>query len=172
MAPRAACMYSTRTTAQRTHHITGRSPLALAPAPVLLIICWNRNKAKTGTSTCSEVHYVVLYIPYIYSSTCTRKYSTKIVHPTTSVQIPHLEKKLNGNSSASAKAEMGHDTRLRWGWTLVGRYFLACTRAPIYSLLIPFTGKCERSELLILTMYGTVTGPYALLYRGTTVQYG
>ena len=49
-----------------------------------------------------------------------RKYPTKGVHPPTSDQIPHSEKKPNGNSSA--KAEMGHsflevDTR-------VGRYFL------------------------------------------------
>ena len=36
----------------------------------------------------------------------TRKYPTKGVHPPTSVQIPHSEKKPNGNSSA--KAEMGH----------------------------------------------------------------
>ena len=57
-----------------------------------------------------------------------RKYPTKGVHPPTSVQIPHSEKRPNGNSSA--KAEMGHS----WRWTLVGRYFLAVLLTHKYSV--------------------------------------
>ena len=69
-----------------------------------------------------QIHSVpgIRYFYPVYLDTIStgRKYPTKGVHPPTSVQIPHSEKKPNGNSSA--KAEMGHS----WRWTLVGRYFL------------------------------------------------
>ena len=82
---------------------------------LVMVSRWSR------TSTCSPQRYAY------------RKYPTKGVHPPTSVQIPHSEKKPNGNSSA--KAEMGHS----WRWTLVGRYFLLTLQS--YTIPCPAGGS-------------------------------
>ena len=67
---------------------------------------------RISTRRALIMHYLYTYTS-IYNAQHCRKYPTKGVHPPTSVQIPHSEKKPNGNSSA--KAEM-HPWAMRHGW--------------------------------------------------------
>ena len=77
------------------------------PSPCSRIRCRVRERFGDATRRLHANTVSVTLYQYLHY---VRKYSTKNrVHPTTSVQIPHSEKKLNGNSSS--KAEM---------WTLLG----------------------------------------------------